>query len=263
MTVNLPKYFIPEVVATFIYCFFTQSWQPEFGFLGPFMTGLSVYLIIVVNHTMAIVHFNPAVTVAFLVAKKIKTKDFWWYLLAQILGGLLGSAACYFLTYYSLETQLVATQSNNITNIQLSSDLNAAHIISTYALDVNPNNHNPLIILISETITTGVLCLLATLACYNPKTFKDVTAPICIGVSVFLGISAGIRVGAGCLNPIRSSMPWFCWYEKVLQNWTYNVGPMLGGIFSGVVYNFIYDEKLYVKEALFEEDENNNLKASC
>lgn len=56
MTVNLPKYFIPEVVATFIYCFFTQSWQPEFGFLGPFMTGLSVYLIIVVNHTMAIVH---------------------------------------------------------------------------------------------------------------------------------------------------------------------------------------------------------------
>ena len=255
MIKNLPTFFMPELVATFIYCFYTQMTDSAYGgYLCPLNTGLLVYIIIVFNHTAAVVHFNPAVTAAFYVAKKISLSDVFYYFGAQLVGGLLGSGVaylCYFMNAQITAEGQVVGFLNNAVDLAAHGNSSYQAIVSLYALDVKlPTADNPFaphstIILLSETITTGLLCLLATIAVYNPKTWKDGTGAFCIGLSVFVGITAGAKVGAGCLNPIRSDMPWgFFNWEKLMQNWTFNVGPMLGGIVAGLVYNVMYDEDL-------------------
>ena len=55
-----------------------------------------------------------------------------------------------------------------------------------------------------------------------------------------LGIASGATNGGGCLNPIRSNMPWF--YEKFGDNWEFNIGPTVGALVSGYIYHIWYDE---------------------
>ena len=260
---------------------FNSEWNKiSASFLGPFATGLLVYLIIIVFHASAIVHFNPAITLAFLGSKKISVIEGLYYFLAQLLGGLSGSGFC-FLTIY-LSVQSGAESGLNLDDSQLNRLKSGQNqnitfnfyqeIVESYALDVktsgnqNSNtNFSWLAILISETITTSVLCLLATLCCYNPKTFTDQTGPLCIGISVFLGIIAGTKIGAGCLNPIRSDMPWFMDFKKIYQNWTFNVGPCLGAGVSCCLFNFWFDESIDREKRYLERNRSDEeaLTKSC
>lgn len=233
-----PSFFLPEILATFGYIFYTCL-CPDFGpYLAGLNTGMTVYFLVVVNHTIAPVHFNPALTICFLVTGKLKWSEFFWYLLAQILGGVAASGVVYGLYQLSLETEFISDDNN--------SNMDMVTIINSYALDV-PEKANWGAVLISEIITSSMMCLLAAMTIYNRNTWAESTGILSIGVIVWMGIITGQKVGAGCLNPIRSMMPWsisgVLFFKKVaVENWTYTVGPLLGGILGALLYGLLYCE---------------------
>jgi len=221
-----PRFFLPELLATFFYTYYTQTialhgWDL---FFGAFSTGFVVYCLIVINNTSAVVHFNPAVTVAFWIAKNgINYIEMFWYFGAQLVGGLLGTMFTYTIT----------AADPKYTNF--------TEIAGTYKLDQRTGDEYQtwqyiLAILSTEIVGTFVLCLAATVCVYN-KMFKDPSGAMMIGMTVFLGISAGGSLGAGCLNPLRSAMPWMLMPSKIMQNWVFMIGPMLGGALAGVFFN--------------------------
>lgn len=226
---NLPKFFIPELLATFLFAYFVQSfppiWNTQSSFLQPMGNAIMIYIIILLTHTKAVVHFNPAVTLSFILAGKISFLDGAFYVVAQIVGGLLGSGVCF------LGRKGVVDDS-----------LEDSLIIKTYSMDV-PDNAKILPIIISEIITTTCLCLLCLLATFNKQTWTDKTTALAIGMSVFLGITVGSTYQAGCLNPLRTLLPWFCNPARLIENWPYVVGPLVGGIVAAGLWLVEFRER--------------------
>ena len=238
-----PAFFLPEILATMGYIFYTCM-CPDFGpYLGGLNTGMTVYMLVVLNHTIAPVHFNPALSICFLVTGKLKKLELCWYLLAQLIGGLMGSGFTYLIYWLSYNDGfLVVPNLETNANASISSTEIFHEIVATYALDT-PKNANWIAVLLSEIWTSSMMCLLAAMTIYNRNTWAESTGILSIGVIVWMGIIAGQKVGAGCLNPIRSDMPWmFFNFEKLRQNWTYNVGPAVGGVLGAFFYGILYCE---------------------
>ena len=134
-------------------------------------------------HPICVVHFNPAITIACFCCRKIGWKETILYFLSQTIGGALGAL------FLWLASSAVVNYSH-------------VAIVPSYALDV-PEKANIASFLLSEAITSLGMCLTTLMVLYETS-FKDKTGVLHIGMSVFLGIAAGSRIGAGCLNPLRS-----------------------------------------------------------
>lgn len=245
-----PPFLVPEIIASFAYCYCTflqpGAWGSLITFFPALATGITVYVVIVFNITAAVVHFNPAITMCFLAARKIDFRDASVYFLAQVLGGIL--AALYMFpvmrdslmmnTTFSGQTLFSALNPcpNTTTGIKLNCD--QFSVIHTYALD--HNSHSNFAGLLTEIVGSAIMCLATLVAVYN-KDFDEKTGALMLGFAVFLGISAGTKVGAGCLNPLRTSAPWLFHPLRIVENWVFTVGPMLGAVLASVIYRFVYD----------------------
>merc|ERR1712110_515856 len=72
----------------------------------------------------------------------------------------------------------------------------------------------------------------------NAKNMKG-SAPLAIGFAVSLGILfAGPLTGAG-MNPARSFGPAVV-TGKMENHWVYWIGPLLGGVFAGLIYQLLF-----------------------
>lgn len=233
-TFNLPNFFYVEILATFFYIFLTHTQFPgvENIMFYAASTGLTVYLLIVLTHVKGVAHFNPAITLGIYFSGRMSFRLVIWYLLAQMIGGFTASFCVFEMGKANLAADLF--RAGNETAIL------PADVISSYALDVNHQANSWISILFGEIINSIHMCLIATIAIYNKKTFSDQTGALACGLSVALGIASSATTGGGCLNPIRSIMPWFgC---KIMENWQFVFGPMIGAILSGPIFCVFYDE---------------------
>jgi len=192
------------------------------SFFPAFFTGMTVYTLAVLFSSVGVVHFNPAITLSIFFAGKIGFKETILYFLAQTIGGMIG--AVFLLLSISYDHEYDWTK-----------------VIQSYALDV-PVDGNISAILISEVITSCCMCLTTLYVVYD-KGFADKTGVLHIGMSVFLGIAAGSRIGAGCLNPLRSIAPHFfnpIWFAN---NWEFMIGPCVGAVFAGILFSSVLVSK--------------------
>src|SRR5690606_24050681 len=90
--------YIVECLGLFILVFFGTGSiiiAEEIGFFDTFslgvVFGLTVWLLIEIFHKIGDVHINPAVSISFFIKKEILLKDTLFYLLLQIIGGILAS----------------------------------------------------------------------------------------------------------------------------------------------------------------------------
>jgi len=171
-------------------------------------------------------HFNPAVTLGLAVAGKFAWKDVIGYIIAQIIGGLIGSTILF----------AIAANSPYLEKLQA-----GGFASNGYSEDAT-KGFGIVAAVIVEVVATAILVWVIQGATdkLNPAGF----APIAIGFAlVVLNIVAVPISGAG-FNPARSiATAVYGGGTALSQLWVFIVFPIVGGLIAGLTYNPLFGRK--------------------
>jgi MIP family channel proteins len=207
-------FFITSVVVLYVSTGGQAQFGSDFAVVG-LVHAFLLFGLIVMFGVVSGGHFNPVVTLAAIVIRRIKPIDGAIYMLAQLSGGVLGA----------LLTKGLLLDEGRATNYG-----------ATAVSGLLGGNFQGMIV---EGIGTFVLVLVILAAVYSEKSFKE-WAPLAIGMTLgFAVMVAGPLTGAA-LNPAR-------WFGPALVSgewggvWPYLVGPILGSVLAAAVYRFVLE----------------------
>jgi MIP family channel proteins len=207
-------FFITSVVTLYVSTGASTSFGTDYAVVG-FVQGLALFGVICMFGAVSGGHFNPAVTFAAALIKRISVIDGVIYILAQLSGAVLGAL----LTKGLLldEGRAVHYGAGSVSPLLAGNPAGAAvEGIGVFAL---------------------VLVILAVV--FSKKSLKD-WGPLAIGLTfVFIVMVGGPLTGA-CFNPAR-------WFGAALVSnewggvWPYLVGPLVGSIVAVLVWAFVIE----------------------
>ncbi|MBG9722893.1 aquaporin [Bacillus mycoides] len=214
------KKVIAEFIGTFVLVLFGTGVAvigggiEGIGTLGIAMAfGLSIVAMAYSIGTISGCHINPAVSIAMFINKRMNAMELSYYLLAQILGGLLGTATLVTILR-SAKLPLDNLGQNSFGTLGLS----GAFLV--------------------EFILTFVFVLV--IVAVTGKKGSSSLAGLVIGFTLVLIHLLGIPLTGTSVNPARSIAPaLFAGGEAISQLWVFIVAPIFGGIVAAVVGKFI------------------------
>ena len=180
--------------------------------------GLAIVAMAYVIGNISGCHVNPAISLAMLISKKMKGKDFCFYVIAQVLGALAGTAILF----------LVLSNTN----------------IGTAALGANgygtlsATNISLLGAIVTEVVLTFVF--IYTILGVTSDDKKGSVAGIVIGLTLTFVHLLGIKLTGTSVNPARSLAPAIFLGGKALcQVWVFIVAPFIGAALAAIVFKFL------------------------
>lgn len=207
---------IAECIGTFVLVLFGTGTAvigggvEGIGILGIAMAfGLSIVVMAYSIGTISGCHVNPAVSIAMFINKRMTAKELAYYIVAQILGALLGTVTL---------VTILKSSGMALSNLGQNSfgNLGAAGSF------------------IVEFVLTFVFILVIIAVTGN----KGITnlAGIVIGLTLVLVHLLGISLTGTSVNPARSFAPaLFVGGEAISQLWVFIIAPTLGGIAAAMV----------------------------
>lgn len=192
------------------------------GLLGVSLAfGLTVLTIAYSLGHISGAHLNPAVTIGLWVGGRIKFKEIIPYIISQILGAIAAAAVLYY---------IVTGNGSQIGDFAANG----------YG-DHSPGNYNLLACLVTEIVMTFMF-LLIILGATDDKAPKGF-AGLAIGLALTLIHLISIPVTNTSVNPARSiSQAIFVGDWALSQVWLFIVGPIVGAMLAGIVYNYLKSE---------------------
>ena len=167
-------------------------------------------------------HVNPAVSLAMLITKKMTVKDFAYYVVAQVLGAIAGTA----ILYAILKGTALGTGALGANGFE---SLSATNISLIGAL-------------LTEIVLTFVF-VYTILGVTSDKKYAPV-AGLIIGLTLTFVHLLGITLTGTSVNPARSLAPaLFVGGEALKQVWLFIVAPLIGSALSAITYKFLNIEK--------------------
>jgi aquaporin Z len=167
-------------------------------------------------------HINPAVTIGFLVARKISLIDAIGYWVAQFVGAIAGAAALFGVVH--------GTPHYSTSKIGLGTNGYGSHSI------VGLNGVGAFVL---EIILTFIFVL--TILAVTRRASNAAVAGIVIGLALTLVHLVGIPFDGTSVNPARSLGPaLFVGGAALSQLWVFIVAPLIGGICSAIFYLVLY-----------------------
>ena len=167
-------------------------------------------------------HINPAVSLAVLISGRMPVSEFFFYVIAQVLGAISG-AACLKIIF----------SMGNVTDA-------TGGLGSNGLAGVNGNSIAGLIVEILLTFIFVLVILGVTDSAYNHGSFGGVV----IGFSLVMVHVLGIGLTGTSVNPARSIGPAiFAGGDALASLWVFIVGPFVGAALAAVVYKLIGSKK--------------------
>jgi len=199
--------------------------QLGIGFLGvAFAFGLTVMTMVYCIGHISGAHLNPAVSVGLAVSKRFPTAELVPYIIAQVLGGILGSAALYIIASGKEGFQLSGGFASN-----------------GYGLH-SPGGYSLLACFVAEVVLTFMFVLVIHGA--TDRRAPAGFAGIAIGLALTLIHLVGIPVTNTSVNPARSTGPAvFVGGWAIHQLWLFWLAPIIGGAIAGLVYSGLFQER--------------------
>jgi len=199
-----------------------------FGDLGIGFVGVSLaFGLTVITMAYAIghisgCHLNPAVSIGLWIGGRFDSKDLLPYIVAQVLGGILGAGILYLIVSGQADFKSVNDFASN-----------------GYGSDGSPGGYSMTSALITEIIMTFMF-LMIILGATHEKAPKYL-AGLAIGLGLTLIHLISIPVTNTSVNPARStSQALFADNDWALpQLWLFWVAPIIGAILAGIVYKYI------------------------
>jgi MIP family channel proteins len=207
-------FFITSVVVLFLSTGAQAQFGTDFAVIG-LVHAFLLFGLIVMFGVVSGGHFNPAVTLAAIVIRRIRPLDGVIYMLAQLSGGVLGALLCKGL---------------------LLDEGRASHYGAAQVSGLLSGNFAGSIV---ETIGTFCLVLVILAAVYSEKSVKE-WAPLAIGTTLGFIVMVGGPLTGGSFNPAR-------WFGPALVSntyggvWPYLVGPLVGALLAALVYRFVLE----------------------
>ncbi len=220
---NAPARLLAEFVGTFALIFIgagsimtMAQWDPTGGALVGIAAAHGFVIAVMVSALGHISggHFNPAVSTALLVTRKIKPVDWAAYVVVQLVGATVAALAL---------TVLYDKVVKDATGLGTPS-LAAGHTSGQG--------------LLLEGILTFFLVFTVFAVAVDGRGAFKIVAGLPIGFVVFFDILMGGPMTGGAMNPAR-------WFGPALvsgnwsNGWLYIVGPVVGGIIAALLYDLM------------------------
>ncbi|MGI4756609.1 MAG: aquaporin Z [Janthinobacterium lividum] len=224
------KKYIAELLGTFVLVFAGLGTavlaESKIGLLGiAFAFGLSLLAMVYTLGPISGCHVNPAVTLGFLVAKRITAKDAIGYVIAQIAGAILASGVL-----------LVIAQGAPARYSAHVSGLGA----NGYGMH-SPDGYSATAAFMMELVLSFifVLTVLGATDSKAPAGF----AGVAIGLALTLVHLVAIPVTNTSVNPARSIGPAvFVGGWALQQLWLFLFAPLIGGALAALCYTSLWDK---------------------
>jgi aquaporin Z len=199
--------------------------QLGIGFLGvAFAFGLTVMTMVYCIGHISGAHLNPAVSVGLAVSGRFPVAELIPYIVAQVLGGILGSAILYIIASGKDGFQLAGGFASN-----------------GYGLH-SPGGYSLLACFVAEVVLTFMFVLVIHGA--TDRRAPAGFAGIAIGLALTLIHLVGIPVTNTSVNPARSTGPAvFVGGWAIHQLWLFWLAPIVGGAIAGFVYSGIFEDR--------------------
>lgn len=194
------------------------------GFVGVSIAfGLTVVTMAYAIGHISGCHLNPAVSIGLFIGGRFNKSDLIPYIIAQVLGGILGAATLYVIATGKAGFELDGFAANGF----------GEH---------SPGGYNMTSALVTEIVMTFMFLIVILGATHSkaPKGF----AGLAIGLALVLIHLISIPVTNTSVNPARStSQAIFVGGWALEQLWLFWVAPIVGAILAGLVYKVISPEK--------------------
>jgi aquaporin Z len=165
-------------------------------------------------------HLNPAVSIGLWAGKRFPGKDLLPYIVAQVIGAIVGAAVLY----------LIASGKDGFS-------LSGGFASNGYG-EHSPGGYSLLAALVAEVVLT-LMFLIIILGATDGRAPKGF-APIAIGLGLTLIHLIGIPVTNLSVNPARSTGPaLFVGGWALAQLWMFWVAPIVGALLGGFVYTWL------------------------
>ncbi len=207
-------FFIVSVVVLFVATGNQAQFGSDFAVVG-LVHAFLLFGLVVMFGVVSGGHFNPAVTLAAAVIKRISPVDALIYVLAQLSGGVLGAL---------LAKGLLLDEGR------------ASNYAAPHVTGILGGNFQGSIV---EAVGTFCLVLVILAAVYSKKSAKD-WAPLAIGTTLGFIVMVGGPLTGGSFNPAR-------WFGPALVGnswggvWPYIVGPIVGSLLAAAVFKFVLE----------------------
>jgi len=169
-------------------------------------------------------HFNPAVSVGLAVARRFPARELPHYIIAQVVGGILGAAVLYV-----------------IASGMAGFDASAGFASNGYG-EHSPGGYSLLAGLVCEVVMTcGFLVVILGA---TDKRAPAALAPLAIGLALTLIHLVSIPVTNTSVNPARSTgVALFAGGWALAQLWAFWVAPIVGAVIAGFLYPWLAGER--------------------
>lgn len=158
-------------------------------------------------------HFNPAITLGFLVTRRIAPVLALVYLVAQLGGAVLAAGALH------LSLPGIADFDNTVPTLD--------------------DSVEPLAGMFTEAVLTFFLIWVVFATAVDPRGAFKAIAGLAIGLTITFGILMGGLLTGAAMNPARAFGPQLVemlWTDA----WVYYAGPLLGGAVAALLYEFAF-----------------------
>lgn len=180
--------------------------------------GLSIIAMAYVIGNISGCHINPAVSLSMLINKKMSLKDFCLYVVAQVLGAIVGIALLF---------AILKCSGMDVTNLGQNGYGDAS--------SVGINMGGAFLV---ETILTFVF--IYTILGVTSDETKSSIAGIVIGLTLAFVHIMGIPLTGTSVNPARSLAPAiFLGGRAIAQVWVFIVAPFVGSALAAFTYKFL------------------------
>lgn len=214
---------IAECIGTFILVFFgTATAVLGNGIEGigtpgiALAFGLAIIAAVYSIGTLSGAHLNPAVSIGMWLNKRMRMREFVYYIVGQMIGGLIASFTLLLILKVSDKDTRNLGQNGF-------GDLNAMGALTV------------------EVILTFVFILVIMTVTSSKKGNAKLTGGV-IGLTLTMVHLVGIPLTGTSVNPARSIAPAvFVGGESLSQLWVFIIAPIIGGLLAALVAKYLLD----------------------